>query len=244
MQMQRSIPEANMATRFTTSLRSSLTLFALSGSLVAGASSVAAPAKPNWLLTFTTTARGSHIIGNPAAPTKLVEYASYTCGHCAHFEADDVPLLKDQFVATGKISFEIRNLVRDPLDLTAALLARCGGKGRFFGNHKLLMATQGQWANGSKLSESTIALLEAKNTIGFMQAAYSELGFDKIMAQRGVNPAQAKLCLADKAAFNAVIGMTDEAVQTYKINATPTLMINGKKVDGHDFATLKPLLSR
>ncbi len=242
MQMQRSIPEANMATRFPTNFRTSLILMAATA--LGGAALVAAPAKSNWLLTFSTTAKGSHIIGNPAAPTKLVEYASYTCGHCAHFEADDAPQIKSAFVASGKVSFEIRNLVRDPLDLTAAMLARCGGKGRFFGNHKLLMATQAQWAQGSKLSKATIGLLEAKNTIGFMQGAYSELGFDKIMAQRGITNAQAKTCLADKAAFNAVLAMTDEAIDTLKINSTPTLMVNGKIVEGHDFATLKPHLSK
>ena len=239
MQMQRSNSEADMATRFPTIFRKSLTLFAIAAALGGGAL-IAAPAKTNWLLTFSTTAKGSHVIGNPAAPTKLVEYASYTCGHCAHFETDDVPQIKNQFVATGKVSFEIRNLVRDPMDLTAAMLARCGGKGRFFGNHRHLMATQAQWANGSKLGKATIDLLEAKNIIGFMQGAYAELGLGKIMAQRGVTAAQAKVCLADKAAFNTVIAMTDEATEKLKINSTPTLLVNGKVIEGHDFATIKP----
>ena len=242
MQMQRSNSEANMATRFPTIFRKSLTLFAVAAALGGGAL-IAAPAKTNWLLTFSTTAKGSHVIGNPAAPTKLVEYASYTCGHCAHFETDDVPQIKNQFVATGKVSFEIRNLVRDPMDLTAAMLARCGGKGRFFGNHRHLMATQAQWANGSKLSKATIDLLEAKNIVGFMQGAYTELGLDKIMAQRGVTAAQTKVCLADKAAFDTVIAMTDEATEKLKINSTPTLLVNGKVIEGHDFATIKPHLA-
>ena len=189
------------------------------------------------------TLNGAAVGNNPAAPTKLVEYASYTCGHCAHFEIDDVPQIKNQFVASGKVSFEIRNLVRDPMDLTAAMLARCGGKGRFFGNHRQLMATQAQWANGGKLSKATIDLLEAKNVVGFMQGAYTELGLDKIMAQRGVTSAQAKVCLSDKAAFNAVIAMTDEATQTLKINSTPTLLVNGKIIEGHDFATIKTHLA-
>lgn len=241
MQMQRSNLEAKMATRFPTVFRTSLILIA--AATLGSAALIAAPAKTNWLLAFGTTAKGAHVIGNPTAPTKLVEYASYTCGHCAHFEIDDVPQIKNQFVASGKVSFEIRNLVRDPMDLTAAMLARCGGKGRFFGNHRQLMATQAQWANGSKLSKATIGLLEAKNIVGFMQGAYTELGLDKIMAQRGVTAAQAKVCLADKAAFNAVIAMTDEATQTLKINSTPTLLVNGKIIEGHDFATIKPHLT-
>ncbi len=241
MQMQRSNLEAKMATRFPTVFRTSLILIA--AATLGSAALIAAPAKTNWLLAFSTTAKGSHVIGNPAAPTKLVEYASYTCGHCAHFEIDDAPQIKNQFVATGKVSFEIRNLVRDPMDLTAAMLARCGGKGRFFGNHRHLMATQAQWANGSMLGKATIALLEAKNIVGFMQGAYTELGLDKIMAQRGVTAAQAKVCLADKAAFNAVIAMTDEATEKLKINSTPTLLVNGKVIEGHDFATIKTHLA-
>lgn len=241
MQMQRSNLEAKMATRFPTVFRTSLILIA--ATTLGSAALIAAPAKTNWLLAFSTTAKGSHVIGNPAAATKLVEYASYTCGHCAHFETDDVPQIKNQFVATGKVSFEIRNLVRDPMDLTAAMLARCGGKGRFFGNHRQLMATQAQWAVGSKLSKATIDLLEAKNIVGFMQGAYTELGLDKIMAQRGVTAAQAKVCLADKAAFNTVIAMTDEATEKLKINSTPTLLVNGKIIEGHDFATVKPHLA-
>lgn len=233
-----------MATRFPTILKKSLTLFAAAAAALGGGALLAAPAKTNWLQTFSLTPKGSHIIGNPAAATKLVEYASYTCGHCAHFEADDAPQIKSMFVATGKVSFEIRNLVRDPLDLTAAMLARCGGKGRFFGNHKLLMATQAQWAQGSKLTKATIAHLEGGKTMLFMLGAYSELGLDTIMAQRGVTAAQGKACLSNKAAFDAIIAMTDEATDVLKINSTPTLLINGKIVEGHDFATLKPLLTR
>lgn len=232
-----------MGTRFKICFRAALIFLCAAATLGGGAILSAAPAATNWLLTFSQTPRGSFIIGNPAAPTKLAEYASYTCGHCAHFETGDVPLVKSQFVATGKVSFEIRNLVRDPMDLTAAMLARCGGKGRFFGNHRQLMATQAQWAHGEKLSKATIAHLEAGKTLHFMLGAYGELGLDTIMAQRGITPAQGKACLADAAAFKAIIAMTDEATDTLKINATPTLLVNGQIVDGHDFATLKPHLN-
>ncbi len=242
MQMLRSISEADMATRFPTLFRKSLILFAFAATLGGGAL-VAAPAGTNWLLNFSLTPKGSHVIGNPAAATKLVEYASYTCGHCAHFEATDVPQIKKQFVATGRVSFEIRNLVRDPLDLTAALLARCGGKGRFFGNHRQLMATQAQWAQGSKLSKATIAHLEGGRTMQFMLGAYGELGLDTIMAQRGVTVTQGKACLSNKAAFDAVIAMTDEATEKLNINGTPTLLVNGKIIDGHDYATVKTYLT-
>jgi protein-disulfide isomerase len=207
------------------------------------ASLAAAPVKPAWLSTVTVSAVGGHMVGSPAAATKVVEYASYTCGHCADFEVKEAPILKTQYVASGKASFEVRNLVRDPLDLTAALLARCGGKGRFFGNHRQLMATQGQWADGSKISKATEAKLAAKDLVGFMQAAYNELGLNKIMQVRGVTAAQGKACLADSAALKQVIAMTEEA-GALGINSTPSFTVNGKVVVGHDLAALKANLPK
>jgi protein-disulfide isomerase len=203
---------------------------------------VNAQAKTNWLLTFTSSAKGGHIIGNPAAVTKVVEYASYTCGHCGEFEVNDAPTLKNQYVAGGKVSFEIRNLVRDPLDLTAAMLARCGGKGRFFGNHSRLMATQGQWANDSKLSKATQAKWEAENVTGFMQAAYTELGLSTIMQARGITAVQAKACLADKASLDQILAMTSEATGPLGLTGTPSFLVNGKVVKAHGLAELKSYL--
>jgi protein-disulfide isomerase len=218
---------------------------AITGALVmiGSATLAAAPAKPAWLLTFTVSPVGGHIIGNPAAPTKLVEYASYTCGHCGSFETNDAPALKNQFVAGGNVSFEIRNLVRDEVDLTAAMLARCGGKGRFFGNHRHLMATQAQWADDTKITPATIAKLQAQDIFGFMLGAHTELGLDKVMLARGVTKAQSKACLTDANALDAVLKMTDEAVGPLGIKGTPTFMVNDKIVDAHDLMSLKPLLT-
>jgi protein-disulfide isomerase len=211
---------------------------------LAGVAWAAAPAKPAWLSTFTVSDKGGHIIGNPAAATKVIEYASYTCGHCGHFEVSEAPLLKSQYVAGGKVSFEIRNLIRDPMDLTAAVAARCGGKGRFFGNHRQLMATQGQWAVGSRLSKATVAKLDGDDFTGFMQAAYVDLGLDKIMAARGVTASQGKACMADAAALKTVLDMTDEATGPLGLNGTPSFLVNGQVVDAHDLTALKPFLSQ
>jgi protein-disulfide isomerase len=212
--------------------------------LFGGVALSAAPAKPAWLLTFTTSAVGGTIIGNPAAPTKVVEYASYTCGHCGTFEVTDAPLLKSQYVAGGKVSFEIRNLVRDELDLTAAMLARCGGKGRFFGNHRHLMSTQGQWADDSRISATTYAKLQANDLFGYMLGAYAELGLDKIMQARGVTVAQGKVCLTNAAALEQVLAMTDEATGPLGLTGTPSFLVNGKVVEAHDLASLKPFLTQ
>ncbi len=216
---------------------------ALLGALALSAGSLAAPAKSNWLLTFNVTDKGAHIIGNPAAPNKVVEYLSYTCSHCAAFELKESPAFKAQYVATGKASLEIRNMLLNPIDLTAALLARCGGKGKFFGNQKHLFATQPLWLGKTKnISAATQAKLKTEDYAGFMTGVYSEIGLGPIMQQRGISPAQAKACLADKAALNVVLDMTD-AGSAAGVTGTPTFMINGVLQDHvHSFAELKAKL--
>ncbi len=210
------------------------------GAALLSASSVAAPAKTNWLVNFTVTDKGAHVIGNPAAPNKVVEYLSYTCGHCAEFELKEAPAFKAQYVATGKASLEIRNLLLNPIDLTAAMLARCGGKGRFFGNQKHLFATQSVWLGKAKnISAATQAKLKAEDYAGFMTGVYTEIGLDTIMQQRGITPVQGKACITDKAALKAVFDMTD-AGSAAGVTGTPSFMINGVLQDHvHSFAELK-----
>lgn len=224
---------------------STLRRFGLAGFVLFGAvAAYSAPAKPNWLLTFTVSDKGSHIMGNPAAPTKIVEYMSYTCGHCANFEINDAPLLKSQYIATGKASFEIRNLVLNPVDLTAAMLARCGGKGRFFGNHKHLLASQKSWlGKANKISKATDAKLQAKDYVGYMTGVYTETGLSAVMQQRGITLAQGTACIADEAAFDAIIGMSDEGTKL-GVDGTPSFLINGELQDHmHDFKSLKSKLN-
>jgi protein-disulfide isomerase len=226
--------------------------FAMRKSLALGLAAIAAfatatsaaPARPGWLTTFTVTDKGAHIVGNPAAPKKVVEYLSYTCGHCADFEINEAPAFKTQYVATGKASLEVRNFVLNSIDLTAAVLARCGGKGRFFGNQRHLFATQKQWlGKASSISEATKTKLKAEDFAGFMIGVYSEIGLDKVMQQRGITPAQGRACLADKAALNAVIAMTD-AGAALGVQGTPSFLVDGKLQDHvHNFAELKAALN-
>lgn len=203
----------------------------------------AVPAKANWLTTFTRTSIGSHVVGNPKA-VRVVEYGSYTCSHCAHFEAVDAPLVKQQLVATGKISFEFRNLLRDPVDLTIAMLARCGSPSRFFGNHKYFMATQKSWmANTGNISATTNAFLAKEDFKNYMLGAFTEMKLANVVKARGISVAQARACLSDPAALKQVIGMSDEATMKMNLNSTPTFMVDGKiNHQVYDLATLKSAL--
>ena len=113
--------------------------------LAFGALALIAATAPNWISSVRVQPNGAFIMGKPAAPAKLVEYLSYTCSHCAHFTGEASAPLKASYITKGLASVEVRNAVRDRYDFTAALLARCGGPARFFGNSEALFATQAMW---------------------------------------------------------------------------------------------------
>ena len=99
----------------------------------------------DWSLVVTATPAGGFAMGNPNARVKLVEYGSMTCPHCAHFDENSVPSLIDDYVKSGKVSWEFRNYVRDTIDVSAALIARCGGAKRFFPLTRALFKDQPSW---------------------------------------------------------------------------------------------------
>src|SRR3546814_914017 len=99
----------------------------------------------DWTKRYSMSNIGGFVMGKPDARTSLVEYISYTCSHCAEFTQKAAAPLKINWISTGAINVEIRNAVRDRYDLTAALLARCGGATKFFGNHHALFANHDTW---------------------------------------------------------------------------------------------------
>jgi protein-disulfide isomerase len=184
-------------------------------------------AAPNWTSTVNLAPNGAFVMGNPAAKAKLVEYLSYTCSHCAEYTAEAAVPLKRDYVAKGAVSVEFRNAVRDRLDFTAALIARCGGPTKFFAISDQLMATQSVWlgkaqafgeANGEKLNKLPI-------NAGLKLIARG-LGFDEILKARGISAADMDACLTNKAAQDKIAGMTNEAWGSRKIQGTPSFLIN------------------
>lgn len=183
----------------------------------------------DWTSRVTVSPAGGHVMGNPAAPSKVVEYISYTCSHCAHFVNEGAPQLKVGWVKTGKATIEVRNAVRDRYDLTAALLARCGGPARFYGNHGALFANQAAWMPQIEAYEGANATPPAgQKPSAVMQDIGRKTGLYALMATRGFTPRQLDACVADPAALKTVTGMTNEAWNVVKITGTPSFMLNGK----------------
>ena len=212
---------------------------------LAPVAAVAAPAGGDWTTTVAATPDGGFVMGNPNAKVKLVEYGSLSCPHCAHFAETAEPILKSQYIATGKISFEYRNYVRDGFDMTAALLARCGGASPYFAIQDQLFATQKEWLydKAAKLGDADLKPLQALPPAQQFQALAEKIGLLDFVAQRGISKDKAKACLADDAALKKLTAMRDKANTTYNLQGTPTFIINGAVVpDSSDWAALEPKL--
>ena len=110
----------------------------MTGAAMAQTTPEAAPATPVEITDFG--------IGPMDAKVKVVEYASFTCPHCARFHAEVFPKLKADFIDTGKIRFEYREVYFDRYGLWAGMIARCGGEMRYFGISDILFDTQKEWA--------------------------------------------------------------------------------------------------
>ena len=182
----------------------------------------------DWSRNVTQSAIGGYALGNPAAKTRLIEYVSYTCPHCGHYVTESSEPLKSGWVKPGTVVVEMRNAVRDRFDLTAALLARCGGKTKFFGNHLAIFANQKAWfdkLNSYQLPPGTSDPVAAMKDVGRRTGLYD------LLAKRGLTPAQLDVCLADQAQLKQVLAMTNNAWNEVKIAGTPGFTLNGKLLE-------------
>jgi protein-disulfide isomerase len=117
--------------------------------LAAGLALIAVPAQAqkarNWETTLAVTAEGTHVAGNPDAEMKLIEFVSYSCVHCANFMQQADGAMRLAYIQPGKMQVEVRHVIRNQVDLAAALLTECGPSGKFFANHRLMMMKHDEW---------------------------------------------------------------------------------------------------
>jgi protein-disulfide isomerase len=187
----------------------------------------------DWSLVVSPTPAGGFVMGNPNAKVKLVEYGSMTCPHCAHFDEDSVPSLIRDYVKTGKVSWEFRNYVRDTIDVSAALIARCGGAKHFFPLTRALFKDQPSWEK--KVAETPQEELTRLETLGpdeqFLAAA-KIAGFQQWAAAHGIPAAKATQCLTDAASINKLVQMADDTTTQFpNFPGTPSFTINDSMVE-------------
>lgn len=194
----------------------------------------------NWGGTVSRNALGAHVIGNPAAKVKLVEYFSYTCSHCGDFARDADAGLHQNYVAKGKVQVEYRNLVRDPIDITAALLARCGAASAFYGNHKAIFAAQQSWGPNLQKANEERQKAWSEGSIGDRaKAIAADSGLKALMKGRGYSEAQLDACLTSQSAIDALQAMSNQGRAVDKVTGTPSFFINGKAMGSGNWATVK-----
>jgi len=212
------------------------------------AGSSAAPAAiTDWTKRVTTSPRGGHILGNPLARHRITEYVSYSCPHCGSFQRQSHIPFRANYIAKGHVNLEIRNLVRDPFDLAAAALARCGGRAKFFANHNAILSTQPDWlARGQSASAVTRKRWAEQQDYGQRLIMISrDIGLFDVVATNGIKRLEAEACLTDSSIRQTLADLTKFARDRKKIQGTPSFTLNGTILKNvHGWAALKIVLDR
>ena len=204
---------------------------------------IAPPAGKAWADVVAKTPEGGYVMGNPNAPIKLVDYGSLTCSHCAEVSEQGGAEIRDTFVASGRVSFEFRNFVRDAMDMTGAMLTRCGTPESYFALTEQAFANQGEMfkkaqSAGEAAFNAAISMPDAKRGI-----AVGELtGLTEFFAARGIAKDQANACLANAAEAAALAKRTTDDAEKYKIEGTPTFLVNGQSIGSMGWAELRTKL--
>ena len=152
------------------------------------------------------------VLGDDKAPVTMVEYASMTCPHCAHFQEATFPELKKRYIDTGKLKYILRDFPLDSLAGAAFLLARCAGKddkNKYYSLVDTLFRQQRQWAVEKPLPP----LMAIAKQAGFTEESFNA-------------------CLSNQKAWDAMESVRQRGMSEFKVQSTPTFFINGTKVNG------------
>ncbi len=164
------------------------------------------------------------IMGSPDAPVKIVEYASFTCPHCATFHLEVLPKIKADYLDKGLVQLEYREVYFDGPGLWAALLARCKGEEKYFPMIDLIFSKQEAWARGS-LDEIKTGLLS-------------------IGRQAGWTDEDSLVCMQDEELAEKLVGAFQHHATNDSISSTPSFIINGKLVRNLPYKELKEIIDK
>ncbi|TGQ11792.1 MULTISPECIES: DsbA family protein [unclassified Mesorhizobium] len=148
-------------------------------------------------------------LGKDDAKVTIVEYASMTCPHCAHFAMTTFPELKTKYIDTGKVRYILREFPFDPSAEAGFMLARCS-KDNYFAMVDVLFKQQPSWVGVNNTKE---ALLQISKLAGFTQESFES-------------------CLTDQKLLDDVRAVQKRGADEFKVDSTPTFFINGKTYKG------------
>ena len=158
------------------------------------------------------------ILGAADAPITMIEYSSLTCPHCASFHGGALPQIKKTWIADGKVRLVYRHFPLDGLGLRAAALSNCINGDRHFAFLDMLFQNQQRWAR----AQDPLSVL----------GQYAKLA--------GLSQERFEACVNDQAEMDKIIARAQEGRAAYEVNSTPTLIINGEKMEGaRDFKSFE-----
>ena len=154
--------------------------------------------------------KDDRILGNPEAPITIVEYASLTCPHCAHFANEILPEIKKEWIDTGKAKLVLRDFPLDEPALRAAMIARCAPPERYYAFADTFFAAQEKWVRSGDYREALARL--------------AKLG--------GMGQAEFDTCIKNTELENKIVEGRLRATQELEVSSTPTFFVNGSKLSG------------
>lgn len=190
------------------------------------------------------TDAGGYMMGDPDAPVKLTEYASLICVHCRDFEQEAYDDIK-QMVAEGKIAFELRNFLLGAADIAPTILSRCAGPERYFA---LTDAWYDNWDAQMEAIQTGLGDESFRQSLAQMEPTEAGLlvaertGAIDFFTQRGISREQAEACLTDEAGLQELETLRSTGIDE-GVEGTPTIFVNGQKVDFQGWPALKEQLA-
>lgn len=162
-------------------------------------------------------------LGSDDAPVTVVEYASFTCPHCADFHETTFEDLKRDYIDTGKVRFVYREVYFDRFGLWAGMVARCGGGDRYFGIADMIYSTQSEWTSGG----------DPATIVGNLR---------RIGKTAGLSDEQLDACLTDSAKAEALVAWYQENSEADDITSTPSFIIDGEKYGNMSFGDFSEVI--
>ena len=150
------------------------------------------------------------VMGRDDAPVTMIEYSSLACPHCAAFHRDVLPKIKETYIGPGKVRLVYRDFPLGGLALVAAMVARCGGRQKYFGFIEVLYRSQAQWSRSDDPRREL--------------ARVARFG--------GISQKDFEACLVNEPLMADIRERAADAQQKFGIDSTPTFIIEGEKVLG------------
>lgn len=201
-----------------------------------------AAAASDWTRRVTVTKDGGYRMGNPDAKVKLVEYGARTCPSCGEFGRTAMKPIASRYVASGRVSYEFRDFAVHGLpDIAATLVGQCGSPETFFPVLEATYANQQRSLTALQSIDAKAAKEYQSKPIGaFLTFLAKTGGYVDIAERNGLAKGRATACLADEKAAQHLVDLTNGASKV--VEGTPTFLINGRKIDGHDWTSVEKSL--